>query len=618
MNSGLTTRWANYSLDPAAKRPGWFCYGIGRLRPGVTLKQAQTEVNEIGRRIEQANPMWYTNLTLPLVPLRESIVGDVRPGLLMMFGAVFFVLLNTVANASNLLLVRATSRVGEIAIRRTLGAGPARIALQLTIESTLLVFLGGILGACLAYCGVKASQVWHPASLPRVEDIRIDGTTLAFTWLVTLAAGVFCSLLPVILSLRADLNSALKKGAAAIIGNRSRLRPHSVLVVSEIALSVALLVGAGLLVRSFLQLQRVDAGFHAPPENILALQLWITRAKPVDSAERIAIFERLLEKVRVLPGIGVAALSRTVPPDGGPIGWSPFMVEGQPWDPGAHPAFPYLQASENYFSALTIPLLKGRYFTRDDTADSTKVVIISRAFAQRYFPNEDPLGKRVKLGGPESPQWPYLMVVGVVGDVKYFGLAPVAEPAVYFPLTQDVPVITFLVVRSNLSASSVEHEVHISIQSMDGDVVLVRTNTMGELLADSVAEPRFRTTLLAVFAGIALLLAAVGVYGVLAYSVAQRSHEIGVRIALGAQWGDISQLVMGQGLRLTSAGLAIGIAISLTLSSVLRGLLFQVEPTDPTTLAFVASLLGLTALAACYVPARRAMRVDPMVALRYE
>jgi putative ABC transport system permease protein len=294
------------------------------------------------------------------------------------------------------------------------------------------------------------------------------------------------------------------------------------------------------------------------------------------------------------------------------------MVEGQPWDPGAHPAFPYLQASENYFSALTIPLLKGRYFTRDDTADSTKVVIISRAFAQRYFPNEDPLGKRVKLGGPESPQWPYLMVVGVVGDVKYFGLAPVAEPAVYFPLTQDVPVITFLVVRSNLSASSVEHEVHISIQSMDGDVVLVRTNTMGELLADSVAEPRFRTTLLAVFAGIALLLAAVGVYGVLAYSVAQRSHEIGVRIALGAQWGDISQLVMGQGLRLTSAGLAIGIAISLTLSSVLRGLLFQVEPTDPTTLAFVASLLGLTALAACYVPARRAMRVDPMVALRYE
>ena len=610
--------WANYPLDPAAKRSGWFSYGIARLKPGVTVEQAQREVNEIGRRIEQANPMWYSDLTLPLVPLRESIVGNVQPALLLMFGAVFFVLLITVANVSNLLLVRATSRVREITIRRSLGGGPARIALQFTIESTLLALVGGTLGACLAYSGVKASQVWHPANLPRVEDIRLDGTALAFTCIVTLAAAVFCSLLPALLSLRVDLNSALKKGKSASIGNRSSLRLRSVLVVSEIALSVALLVGAGLLVRSFLQLQRVDVGFHASPENILALKLWITKARPVDSAGRIAIFERLLEKVRVLPGIRAAAFSRTVPPDGGPVGWSPFMIERQAWDPGAHPAFPYLQASETYFSALTIPLLKGRYFTQDDRADSAKVAIISDAFARRYFPNEDPLGKRIKLGGPEYPQFPYLKIVGVVGDVKYFGLAPVAKPAVYVPLTQDVPMITFLVVRSSQSASSVAREVQRSIQSMSGDIVLVHTDTMGELLSDSVAEPRFRTILLGVFAGIALVLAAIGIYGVLAYSVVQLTHEIGVRIALGAQWGDISRLVIGQGLRLTTVGLTIGIAISLMLSSVLRGLLFQVKPTDPETLTFAALLLGFTALAACYVPARRAMRVDPMVALRYE
>jgi predicted permease len=610
--------WANYSLDSVAKRPGWFSYGIGRLKPSVTLEQAQIEVNEIGRRIEQVNPMWYTNLTLPLVPLRESIIGDVRPALLLMFGAVVFVLLITIVNVSNLVLVRATSRTREIAMRRSLGAGPARIALQLTVESMLLAFAGGTQGIALAYCGVKAAHVWHPENLPRVEDIRLDGTLVAFTCFVTLGAAVFCSVLPAVLSLKVDLNSGLKKAESVSIGNRSRVRPQSVLVISEIALSVALLIGAGLLLRSFLQLQRVDAGFHAPPENVLALKLWITRAKPVDPAQRTAIFEHLLEKVRILPGIRAAAFSRTVPPDGGPVGFSPFMIEGQTWDVGGHPSFPYLQASEDYFSALAIPLLKGRYFTQDDTVGSRKVAIISGAFAQRYFPNEDPLGKRIKLGGPESPQFPYLKIVGVVGDVKYFGLAPLAEPAVYVPLTQDVPIITFLVVRSNLSAASVARQVERSIQAMDGDLVLVHTNTMEDLLWNSVAEPRFRTTLLGIFAGTALVLAAIGVYGVLAYSVVQHTHEIGVRIAVGAQRRDISRFILGQGVRLTAAGLAIGIAISLSLTSVLRGLLFQVNPSDPLTLACVAFLLGLTALAACYVPARRASRVDPMVALRYE
>jgi predicted permease len=609
--------WTNYQLDPAAKRGPWLSYGIARVKPGVNLEQAQTEVNEIGRRIERANPTLYSNLTIPLVPLLESIVGEARQALLLISGAVFFVLLITVVNVSNLLLGRATSRSAELAIRRSLGAGTARITLQLAVEGTLLACAGGILGVCLAYCGVKVCRAWLPTNLPRVEDVRLDGTALAFICIVTLGTGILCSLLPAVVSLREDLNMVLKKGKSAS-GGRSLHRPHSVLVISEIALSVALLVNTGLLLRSFVQLRGVDAGFHAPSENILTLKLWVTQERPVDSKARMAIFERLLEKVQVLPGVRTAAISRTVPPNGGPVGWSPFMIEGQTWNLGAHPAFPYLPISQNYFSALTIPLVKGRYFTSDDKVDSTDVAIISDSFARLSFPNENPLGRHIKLGGPEYLEFPYRKIVGVVGDVKYFGLASHAAPVVYVPITQDTPVFAFLVVRSNVSAVSLEQEVHRSIQSMEGGVVLVHTDTMRELLADSVAEQRFQTTLLGIFAGIALLLAALGVYGVLAYSVVQHTHTIGVCIALGAQWRHISRFVIGHGLRLTTAGLAIGFAISLGLSPVLRGLLFQVKPTDPLTLICVAILIGLTALAACYVPARRAIRVDPILALRHD
>jgi len=294
------------------------------------------------------------------------------------------------------------------------------------------------------------------------------------------------------------------------------------------------------------------------------------------------------------------------------------MIEGQAWNPSAHPAFPYLQISDDYFASLTIPLRQGRYFTRDDKVDSKKVTIIGEGFARRYFPNENPIGKRIKLGGPEYRTFQYMEIVGVVGDVKYFGLGRESAPAVYVPLTQDVPLYTFLIVRSEGSAVGVEQEVHDAIQSLDGGVVVIRMSTVEELLTDSVAEPRFRTTLLGMFSGVALILGAIGVYGVLAYSVVQRTHEIAVRVALGGQRRDILRLVVGQGLQLTAVGLAIGIAISMGLTFIVRGLLFQVTPTDPVTLISVAGLLGLTALVACYAPARRATRIDAMVALRYE
>jgi len=610
--------WTNYRLGPVAKRGGWFSYGIARLKPGVTIEYAQTEVNEIGRRIERANPTLYSNLTLPLVPLREYIAGNVRPALLVMLCSVFLVLLIAVVNISNLLLGRAASRDREIAVRRSLGAGRIRIVSQLLTENALLALTGGVLGLGLAYGAIELLRAWNPANLPRTEDIRLDGTVLAFTCLVSLGTVLPLGLVPAFQSSSIDLNTGWRQGGRTGAPNRTRRRTHSILAVSEIALSVVLLVSAGLLLRSFIQLQKVDTGFYAPPRNILALKLWVTEARPIDSRTRFAIYQRLLERVRTVPGVKAAALSRTVPPEGGSVGWSPFMIEGQAWNPGTHPAFPYLPISDDYFGSLAVPLLKGRFFTPNDKADSKKVTIISDGLARRYFPNEDPIGKRIKLGGPEYPAFPYMDIVGVVGDVKYFGLARESAPAVYVPLSQDVPLYTFLVVRSNVSALSMAEAMHRAIQSLGGDLVSVRMNTMEELLSDSVAEPRFRTTLLGTFAGVALLLAAIGVYGVLAYSVVQRTHEIGVRIALGGQQGDILRLVVGQGLLLTILGLGIGIAISLGLTFALQGLLFQVKPTDPATLVCVVILLGLTALVASYVPARQAAHINPLVTLHHE
>jgi predicted permease len=606
--------WANYWLDPSPRRGPWFSYGIARLKPGVTLEQAQAEVNEIGQRIEQANPTTYSNLTLPLLPLRESIVGDVRSSLLLMFGAVFLVLLIAVVNVSNLLFVHSSSRHLEIAIRRSLGAGRLQIALQLFTESTLLALIGGVLGLYLGYGCVELLRVWNPGSLSHIQDIHLDGTVMTFTCFVTLGAWILCSLGPAVQASQVDLISPLK--AEGHTANSESRRTHSVLAVSEIALSVVLLVGAGLLLHSFIQLQKVNAGFQAPPQNVLAAKFSVTTTKPFDSKAWLATYERVLEKIQHLPGVTSAALSKSIPPNGG-CGCSPFTIEGQTWSPNAYPSFPYVAVSDDYFSSLAIPLLKGRYFTRDDRPDSRKVAIISDSLARRYFPNQDPIGKRIRLGVPEDVKWPYAEIVGVVGDVKYLGLARPPEPAFYVPLTQDVNPV-FLVVRSTVSAASVAQEVRAAIKSIGNDVIFIRMNTMEELVADSVAPPRVRTVLLGTFASVALLLAAIGVYGVLAYSVAQRRHEMGIRVALGAQRQDILWLVVGRGLQLTLVGLAIGTVGSLALAFALRGLLFQVKPADPVTFIGVGVVLLFAAVVACYVPARRAARVDPLITLHYE
>jgi putative ABC transport system permease protein len=606
--------WANYAFDPLTKRGPWFSYGIARLKPGVNLERAQADVNAIGRRIEQANPTLYSNLTLPLIPLRESIIADVRPSLLLMFAAVFVVFLIAVVNVSNLLLVHGASRRREIAIRRSLGAAHLRIALQLFAESISLLSLGGALGFSFAYGAIRLVRRFNPENISEVRDIHFDASVLTFAGLLTLGAWILCTLGPVFLNSRVDLNVALK--CAGSFPSPAGPRALSTLVVCEIALSAVLLVCTGLLLRSFLELQKVNPGFHAPPKNILVLKFFITQSRPFNPEDWLAIYQRLLVNVQGLPGVTSAALSRSVPPDSG-CGCSPFMIEGQPWTPGAYPAFPYVAVTENYFSSLAIPLLKGRAFSAQDQPESRRVAIISNSLARRYFPNQDPIGKRIKLGGPEDRKWPYLEIVGVVGDVKYLGLARPFEPACYVPLTQDVENV-FLVVRSALPASTVAQEVRAAIKTSGSDVVFVGMNTMEQLLSNSVAAPRLRTTLVAIFASVALLLAAIGVYGVLAYSVAHRRREIGVRMALGAQTGDVLRLVVGHGLKIAWLGLAIGAATSFAFTFVLRKLLFRVKPTDPITFLAVCIVLMLAALAACYLPARRALRVDPLIALHYE
>jgi predicted permease len=606
--------WANYALDPLTKRGPWFSYGIARLKPGVNLERAQADVNVIGRQIEEASPTLYSNLTLPLIPIRESVTADVRPSLLLLFAAVFVVLLIAVVNVSNLLLVHSASRRQEIAIRRSLGAAHLRIALQLLAESISLLSLGGALGLSFAYAAIRLVRGFNPENISEVRDIHFDASILAFAGLLTLGAWILCTLGPVFLNSRIDLNIALK--SAGSFPSSVRPRALSTLAVCEIALSAVLLVCTGLLLRSFLELQKVNPGFQAPPKNILVLKFSVTQSRPFDPTDWLAIYQRLLVKIQALPGVTSAALSRSVPPDSG-CGCSPFMIEGQPWAPGAYPAFPYVAVTENYFSSLAIPLLKGRSFSAQDQPKSRKVAIISDSLARRYFPNQNPIGKRIKLDGPEDRHWSYLEIVGVVGDVKYLGLARPFEPAYYVPLTQDVENV-FLVVRSAVPASTVAQEVRTAINTSVSDVVLVRMNTMEQLLSNSVAAPRLRTALVAIFASVALLLAAIGVYGVLAYSVGRRRHEIGVRMALGAERADVLRLVVGHGLKIALVGLAIGVATSFALTSVLRKLLFQVKPTDPITFLAVCVVLMLAALAAGYLPARRALRVDPLIALHYE
>ncbi len=615
-----TDVWAPLSLFQLAP-PGWKdrrrhnMYPIARIKPGVTFDKAQAEMTVIARRLAQEYPETNAGSTVRLVPLTEQIVGKIRPLLLLLLGAVGFVLLIACANVANLLLARAASRQKEIAIRGALGAGRVRVIRQLVTESVLLSLFGGILGILIADWGVKLVIALSPSNIPRLQETRVDGWVALFTVALSLVTGLLFGLAPAVYAARTNLVESLKESAgwqSAARGGRVR----SLLVISEIALALVLLIGAGLMIQSFWRLLRVDPGFN--PRSVLAIDITLSQ-KYSNSQRQRAFLQEALERLRTLPGVESAGAISFVPLFGKDINLAPVAVEGRPLPLSLQGVLADERAvTPDYFRTLGIPLIRGRFFTEHDTEGQPRVVIVSETLARRHFPNEDPIGKRIVfatggkvLGGPFT-------IVGLVGDVKSVSLEAEPRAQVYEPFAQSTRGAMTFLIRADWDLLKVTAAARNEIRSLDAELPVTNVRTMNEVFAGSVARPRFYMVLLGLFAGLALVLTVVGLYGVVSYSVSQRIHEIGIRMALGAAQPEVMRLVLRQGLRLALAGTAIGFAAAVLLTRLLRSILFGVRPTDPLTFAGVALLLTATALLASYIPARRATKVDPMVALRYE
>jgi predicted permease len=600
------------------RRSAYFLHVVGRVRPGTTLKQAETEMRAIGERLEQQNPDEGFRLGAMIVPLHEDVVGRVRSSLLVLLGAVGVVLLIACANVANLLLARAAARHKEIAIRRALGAGRLRVLRQLLTESLLLSLLGGSLGLLIAMWGVDLLVASSPLDIPRLKDVGLDARVLGFTLLASTLTGIIFGLAPAMQASKIDLNDALKEGGRGSTESLARNRMRSLLVVTEIALSLVLLISAGLLIRSFMRLRDVDPGFNS--KNVLTTTLSPNRVKYAEADQQKNFFRDVLERVRSLPGVEAAGLVNPLPLNGNTSSVT-FTVEGRPTTPGKQFSSNRRMISPDYFRAMSIPLIRGRALDARDVKDSPLVIVINETFARRFFPGEDPLGKRIILGAHpvENPNPPPYEVVGVVGDVRHEGLDMEAGPEYYLSYQQSPTRRMDLVVRTRAdSASSVAASLRSAIKEVDREQYIPAVGTMDELLAESFAQRRFNMMLLGIFAALALVLAAVGIYGVMSYSVTRRTHEIGIRIALGAQGSDVLRMVVGQGMTLALIGIGLGLAASFTVTRIMASLLFGVSPTDAVTFFAVSIFLAGIALLACLIPAHRATRVDPMVALRYE
>ncbi len=600
-------------VDPTERR-GDFLLVLGRLKPGVTQEQAQAEMTTIAQRLEQQYPNSNTKWGIEIVSLHEQVVGNIRPALLVLLGAVGFVLLIACANVANLLLARAAAREKEIAVRAALGAGRGRLVRQLLTESLLVAIIGGALGLLLALWGIDILLALNPDDVPRLSGVGVDGWVLGFTLGISLLTGILFGLVPAVQISRPDLHESLKEGGRTS-GGSLRHRTRHILVVAEVALALVLLIGAGLMIRSFDRLQRVSPGFN--PENLLTMRISLPPAKYPERQHVLNFFDQLLERVRSLPGVQSASTIDN-PYIGGGGNYLSFIVEGQPTPPLDQVVDAQVRSvTPGFHRMLGVPLLRGRSLTGQDGPGNRLVCVINETMARRYFPDRDPLGQRVAFDGPDGqPRW--REIVGVVGDVRQGGLDAEPYPEILLPEAQrTIPAIT-LMVRTANDPHTLAGAVRGEVQAMDPDQPVYAVRTMDDIMKASVAQRRFNMLLLGSFAAVALLLAAVGIYGVISYSVSRRTHELGIRMALGAQPRDIFKLVVGQGMVLVVIGVGIGLAASFGLTRFLSSLLFEVSTTDPATFAGVSLLLAAVALLACYIPARRATRVDPLVALRYE
>ena len=589
---------------------------VARLKSEVSIEQADAEMDVMAMRIAEANPAVFTGDGVLLVPLHDQLVGKSRSALLLLLGAVGFVLLIASSNIANLLLSRAALRQKEVAIRTALGAGRLRLAGQLLTESTLLAILGGALGVVLGWWSVRLLPAFAGGNLmlPDLVGAALDPRVLGFSLGVTLLAGVLFGLAPALSVLKGDLAEPLKEGGRSAAGSVRWSRSRKFFVVSQVALALVLLAGAGLMIRTLVRLLGEDPGFHR--ENLLTVKVWLPVTKYPYDAERFSFYRNLFDRVQRLPGVSSAGAINILPIDGGSLPYN-FIIEGNPPPPpGGEMGAQVRAVTPSYFRAMGIPLRSGRLLTERDTRDRPPVIMINEAMARRYWPTENPIGEQVALVDAVSSR--KLQVVGIVGDVTQFGLGVSPEPEMYVSYFQEPRRFMNVVVRSSADPDVLASAIRREIRVVDPEQPVFDVRTMEQVLADSIWRRRLIMLLLGAFASAALILSALGVYGVLSNSVNQRQGELGIRMALGATQDDVRRLVIRQGLNPVLAGVAIGVTSALALTRFMSSLLYGVSATDPVTLVVVSGLLTAVALLASYIPARRATKVDPMVALRYE
>jgi predicted permease len=608
--------WVPLAIPPVAPLGPSELAVVGRLKPGVTIAQAQAQMDVITKHAEQVDPRWKGWFNTRVVSLEKEVVGDTRRPLLLILGSVGIVLLIACSNVANLLLARSLARRREFTLRTALGADRARLVRQLVTESLLLAAIGGALGILFAYVGASFAKAFGPASIPRLREVSLDWYVLLFAVAVSLLTGILFGFVPAIAAARGNVVESLKEGSQRTGSTSSHPKLRNSLLISQVALALVLVISAGLLVRTFYRMLGADPGFR--PAQVLTFELSLPALKYPNLGRIVTLYQSALENLQSIPGVQSAGLTETLPLGGEGESTVITVLDHPVSKDQERPFANYTVVSPGYFSAVGATILRGRGIADFDTADTMSVTVINNAMAKKYWPGEDPIGKRLGLG---SPRYPVSTVVGIVSDIKHFSMRDSPSPEMYVPYTQK-PWPSLLAMRVALRATgdpaALTAGIRAAIHSADPDLPVAKVAPLSTLVDDSMMQPRFAMLLLASFAGLALLLATIGMYGVISYSVAQRTQEIGIRMALGAPRGNVFGMVLAQGARLAGLGIAIGLLAALAVTRLMTSFLYGVRPTDPLTFAAVSLLLAGVALLACYVPARRATRVDPMLALRYE